>query len=506
MGQKTFNLKLTCTVLIGLLCLIAFYGCSKIRNFTATDSSLQSQWTNKSGQQKAYHEFSSKIRAYQESPDSTYRRACYFQERKKHKLALLEFKTIVEIDPSYVMAYNGMGISYDSLGKFDLAADSYKRALTLNPKLDYVYNNLGYSYLLQNELDTAIEAFKKAIALKENDKKYHNNLGMAYAKKGLFPLAFEEFTLAADERAASHNLALFRKLNNTHSHVADRFATLHSTGQARGNATDQINLRAKPAKSMAPKLNEELRTADFETTLKSSTQKDQETSEKPPNQKYETFHIQVATYKYLENATKVKENLTEIGYRGDIDMAKGEDSPLYVVKVGSFKSRSNAASSAEKIKTELAIEPLVIPLPHTKTPFEKKIDRRAETDAHLLPKAPEIKTPQSQISLTGVGIEISNGNGVNRMASKIAHYLQEKGYVISRVTNATHFSHEKTKIYYCEGYLQQAYRLAKEIPGWNEMEKTEMSEKIPIRIRVLIGKDLVPFATVLGREKHKEFS
>ena len=85
------------------------------------------------------------------------------------------------------------------------------------------------------------------------------------------------------------------------------------------------------------------------------------------------------------------------------------------------------------------------------------------------------------------------------MASKIAQYLEEKGYIISRVTNATHFTHAKTKIYYCEGYLQEAYRLAKEIPGWNEMEKTEMLEKLPVKIRVLIGKELVPFAREFSR-------
>jgi Flp pilus assembly protein TadD len=275
MSQKNFARKLTCTALLGLLCVISFHGCSKLRNFTATGSSAQNQYSDKSRQQKAYHEFSSKIRAYQESPDSIYRRACYFQERKKHKLALLEFKRIVEIDPSYVMAYNGIGISYDSLGEFTLAADSYKSALALNPNLDYVYNNLGYSYLLQNDLDSAIEAFEKAIALKENDKKYHNNLGMAYAKKGLFALAFEQFTLAADEKTAFHNLALFRKKNNSHPHIANRSDRLQSSKHTAENHPNQMKLDSASAKSMAPKLNKEPRAADLETPLTSSTQPNQ---------------------------------------------------------------------------------------------------------------------------------------------------------------------------------------------------------------------------------------
>jgi Tfp pilus assembly protein PilF len=506
MRKKTLARKLTCTAVFGLLCVIGFYGCSKVRNFTATDSTLQNQRGDKPREQNAYQEFSSKIRAYQESPESIYRRACYFQERKKHKLALLEFKRIIEMDPSYVMAYNGMGISYDSLGEFSLAADSYNRALAINPKLHYVHNNLGYSYLLQNDLDNAIEAFKKAIALKQNDKKYHNNLGMAYAKKGLFPLAFEEFTLATDEKAARHNLALFRKENNSHPHTADKLVTLESSIKTEGNHSNQKNPDSESAKSMAIRLNKELRAADLETTLKSSTQQDQDRLEQSPYQDYETFYIQVAACKYMENATRVEENLSKIGYHGDIDVVKRKDSPLYVVKVGSYNSRTDAAISAERIETELGVKPLVISVNDIETPSEQMIENTGKSNLHIFQKAAKSEKLQIQNFPTEVGIEVSNGNGVNRMASKIAQYLEQKGYVISRVTNASHFTHAKTKIYYCEGYLQEAYRLAKEIPGWNEMEKTKMPEKLPIKIRVLIGKDLVPFARLMGRGKDKDYS
>jgi tetratricopeptide (TPR) repeat protein len=506
MNQKTFARKLTCTALLGLLCVISFQGCSTLRNFIATGSSVQNQYSENSRQQKAYHEFSSKIRAYQESPDSIYKRACYFQERKKHKLALLEFKRIIEIDSSHVMAYNGMGISYDSLELFTIAVDYYKGALALNPNLDYVYNNLGYSYLLQNDLDSSIEAFKKAIALKQNDKKYHNNLGIAYAKKGFFALAYEEFTLAANERAALHNLALFRDENYLDPQIIDGLAWLQSSEQTGGNDTDQMNLDSESAKSVSSKLNREIKAQEIETTLASSTQPNQESFQKSLGQKYETFYVQVATLKYLENATKVKENLARIGYRGDIDVVKRGNSPLYVVKVGGFNSGTDAEISAEKIEAELGINDLLISVNDTERPPEQKIKYTNKTDLHILPEAAKSKMPQIQNSIAEIGIEVSNGNGVNRMARKTAQYLEKKGYVISRVTNANHFNYAKTTIYYCEGYLQEANRLAQKIPGWNEMEKTEMPENLSIKIRVLIGKNLIPFARVLDRKKDKNYS
>jgi Flp pilus assembly protein TadD len=145
-------------------------------------------------------------RLSQDSRDSLYNNACYFQRKGKHKLAIEEFKRALAIDPNYAKAYNGIGISYDFLGDYSSAIDAYEKALALDPDVDYVYNNLGYCYLLKGELNHAIAAFRKAISLNDQNKLYHNNLGLAYAQRGDNELALIELKLAGDAARAQYIL------------------------------------------------------------------------------------------------------------------------------------------------------------------------------------------------------------------------------------------------------------------------------------------------------------
>jgi len=196
MSNKLKKGKQINAVLVGLFCLLFLVACSEL------NSILKSKPLDEQDAAR----FVSKIRPYQEDKESIYRRACYFQERRKHKLAVLEFHRVTQIDPTHAKAFNGMGVSYDHMGQFDLALECYHKALAINPDLDYVQNNLGYSFLLQEDVDNAIATFKKAITLNGENKRYHNNLGLAYAEKGLHDLAFQEFKLAGGSLKAREDI------------------------------------------------------------------------------------------------------------------------------------------------------------------------------------------------------------------------------------------------------------------------------------------------------------
>jgi hypothetical protein len=90
-------------------------------------------------------------------------------------------------------------------------------------------------------------------------------------------------------------------------------------------------------------------------------------------------------------------------------------------------------------------------------------------------------------------VEISNGNGVNRMATRVGNYLKEKGVEVTRLTNAEHFNFDETMIYYHWDHLQDAFKVAQEIPGYQNMEKLRTSGQKSVKIKVRLGKDLVPY-------------
>ncbi len=89
-------------------------------------------------------------------------------------------------------------------------------------------------------------------------------------------------------------------------------------------------------------------------------------------------------------------------------------------------------------------------------------------------------------------IEISNGNGVNDMARMVGNYLERKGFRVTRLTNANSFSYAETKIFYQKEYRNAADQVAEQLPLSRSKEETENFDRPSIKVKILIGKDLVP--------------
>jgi hypothetical protein len=77
------------------------------------------------------------------------------------------------------------------------------------------------------------------------------------------------------------------------------------------------------------------------------------------------------------------------------------------------------------------------------------------------------------------------------MAARVGRYLSVKDLHVVRLSNADHFGHEQTMVYYCPEYLQQAYQVAQEIPGWQDMQEVEELDREEVKIKVRIGRDIV---------------
>jgi Flp pilus assembly protein TadD len=364
--------------------------------------------------------------------------ACYHQERGKHKEAIEEFKKVLLIDPAYLKAYNGLGVSYDLLGDFTRAIGSYKMALSLNPNLDYVHNNLGYSYLLQGNLDDGITALKEAIAINGQDQRFHNNLGLAYGEKGEYDLALAEFKLASDEAKAHHNMAqlYFKKglLDEAKNHYA-------------------IALKLNPSLTLV------------RTALKAAD-------------------ALVRIFEPIPNRVEPKQLVTPDQpsiSTAEMEKLAAEDQATeqsIVVKVEAKDEMiDNQSTEKDAQPTELTAKDQ----PDLQMIKEKEM-------AHVDQRA-EIKQLSS---LKNAGIEISNGNGAYRMAKKVGDYLNEKGLKVTRLTNANNFNHTGTRIFYQKEYDGAAEHVAKQLPVLRSKEETEKFDRPNIKIKIIIGKDLIP--------------
>jgi Tfp pilus assembly protein PilF len=96
--------------------------------------------------------------------------------RGNYGIAQKYFKDAVEKAPKDVIAWVGLGASYDRLRRFDLADQAYVQAIRLGGETVQILNNQGYSYMLRGDLNRARRKFTKAYELDPGNPTIANNL------------------------------------------------------------------------------------------------------------------------------------------------------------------------------------------------------------------------------------------------------------------------------------------------------------------------------------------
>jgi hypothetical protein len=195
------------------------------------------------------------------------------------------------------------------------------------------------------------------------------------------------------------------------------------------------------------------------------------------------YTVQVSASNNLKDASLLMEMLNKKGYPCLYLNKVGDETPYYRVRIGRFNDKEE-------------IDQLIPDLSHMLgyKPFIAIEDEQAKKILYGKTDCFNTKIDSSSVIIQPLYIEISNGNGVRHMAKNMGIYLNPKGFKTNRLTNADNFNYPETKIYYQSGYEQEALRLAKEIPGRQEIpDLIEHNRLMRRSIKVLIGKDLVPF-------------
>jgi tetratricopeptide (TPR) repeat protein len=399
--------------------------------------------------------FIGSVRVHRGDAEHHYALACHLQERKRHKPAIEEFKMAVETDPGHVKAYNAMGVSYDALGDHARATASYAVALEIDQKLDYVLNNLGYSYLLQGRTDLAIENFKKAIALDSRNARYRNNLALAYAKNGQYDAALTEFKEGGDEARAHFNIAQLYYREGLYKEAGAHFA------------------ESSVLKPSDPETGKGLKAAG---TLAEIFTKSERAPERAPEIMVKNSETKPIEYDEGGFST-IPPGALKSYQTSEVAEAGLDEKPVFSRAYVRMKIREEARGEAVKIpKAEVL-----------KTEKPEFYTEAQAIELLALQAADEENRPTPRIK-----IEVSNGNGVTRMARKVGDYLRGNGVSLMYLTNARHFNHEETRIYYSGGYLREAYQIAQKLPGRQRLEEVTTVRGGNAEISILIGKDLVP--------------
>jgi tetratricopeptide (TPR) repeat protein len=334
--------------------------------------------------------------------------------------------------------------------KYKLALRVLKDAILADPTHVKAYNAMGVTYDMLKDFPRAIEAYKRALGLNPDLAYVHNNLGYSYFLHGDFDSAIEAFKAAImldDGNERYHNnLGLAYAKKGLHHHALKEFMAGKDEAGAHYKMAQVLSQmheydRAEIHFFISSRLSSKMQQAETGSTAADS--------------------ITGSGKRYANK--QVNNHLLRAPNGVEVD--KKEKKKLWFkVNAASFQT-----SEDESFKTDIS----------------KLNDSLEFTDLKN-----EIEKQFFPAEFT---VEISNGNGVNRMATRLGNYLRKKGIKVTRLTNAEHFNFGETTIYYHWDYLQDAFKVAREIPGYQNMEKLRTPGQKSVKIKVRIGKDLVPY-------------
>lgn len=343
--------------------------------------------------QEARDRFWSGVKPLSSLHESHYRLGRYYQKSGKHQLAIDEFKKAIKLEKGYVLAYNGLGMSYDALKDCRNAQLAYSNALLHGPDTAYLYNNLGCSRLLCDDPEHAIWFFTRAAELDKTSVRTHNNLMLA-------ELRFKQQPPKKNQLSESAPLVK----------PVEQPPQVSGTEPAvPGIGSDPLQAVLGPPAPANLLLPESRNSADIKPSI---------------------TPVVMTSKKLITN-----------------------DGEPEVVPVG-----------IPKRARILTIAPLKI---QSQNQYGK---------------------PDQDISLCKM--EVSNGNGITGMADRSAGYFRNLGFTVGRITNASHFKYESSRIYYQGRYLDIAKAVAGVVPVSLKFEQVEDLGRAGVGVRLLLGRDM----------------
>jgi type IV pilus biogenesis/stability protein PilW len=159
--------------------------------------------------------------------------------------AIQAYQKVIELDPTYVEAYNNLGIIYQDLGYFDKAFEAYQKAIEVNPQYEKAYNNLGILLFLNGRYEESVGAFQKALEINPGNIESYINLGILFKKQGEFKKAIECFQKA---------LTINPLNGETYYNVGMLYEQLEDYNLAIGNYQKFIQLSSKTHPDLVSKV------------------------------------------------------------------------------------------------------------------------------------------------------------------------------------------------------------------------------------------------------------
>lgn len=336
-----------------------------------------------------------------------------------------------------------------------------------NMTVDQLYEQ-GKIAFKNNDMIRALKFFKAAYSHAPDALRTLNGLGSVYDNLGRFDLAqgYYDRALGLDplSRSTLNNLGYSHLLQNKPGVAVDYFRKAQSRISQSSDASDihvQYNLKI----------------AEYKW--------EKQMAQLPPIKNKMKKHRPFAVVKVTTRIHQLKTRLVREGDKtADIFEAKR---PVGYQLNFTAQQEIYADYVSGTGKTEKRPEALIGSASHT--PKEDRLEAAQRLDRKAVVRA----LPQ---------VEISNGTGRRGMAARMKKYMKTQGVPVQRLTNADHYSHLTSRIFYRPGWEEDVRLLASRLPIavlWEEVKGQAVD------IRLEIGGDLLAYdAELIKKHRRKQ--
>ena len=410
-------------------------------------------------------------------------------------LALEEFKRALAQDPRSAPVLNALAVTYDRLGRHDIAELYFDRALAIEPDYSVALNNVGFSMFKRGRYEEALIYFDQALKAE--------------------PLAPAKNLIKANMQAAMDKLRLARQRGDTPvvtkaSLDNDVVQEKDDCGVPSRHAVGRVGERVF---KLVTNRNEIPRIEGLSNAGRRCANADRprvamvNTSETPNF----AGHVHQLTTVVQEKPVAV--TVAESGKgpeQSPVTTATGGTKEVAVATVANSAESSKqptVATATGDAKEAAAVTDADNGNGPEQSPVAKATDGAKEaTAATVADSAKSSEQPTGATTTDGtkerphqarpaapaeaLTVEVSNGAGRNHLAARVRGYLESKGLNVSYLTNAASFDNARTAVFYKKGQRQAAARIAKQLPIAADL--IELNENYA-DIRIRLGADILDF-------------
>lgn len=161
-----------------------------------------------------------------------------------------------------------------------------------------------------------------------------------------------------------------------------------------------------------------------------------------------------------------------------------------------------SAATATPLTTLLTVQqapnrpplPLLTASPNTTSPVDGTSKLAVIPLNSLAAHDAGVVASKMSVTLTGLTVEVFNGNGITGAAKGLSRTLAQHGVQANRIANMARYDIATTRIIYRPGKIDQAQQLARLLPTHVELSEASPQQQPDMRadVRVVLGHDAQP--------------